>query len=127
MPPAAASPAPATDSSHQIELRTDRTEYRPGDKVTMTIVNHAAGSWAFNPCTRILEREAGSSWQAVTDKRLCTMEAWILKPNESRTATTTLDSSLEAGRYRLVIAFSGDGPPGGRQTTATSAPVTVTK
>lgn len=120
-------PAAAPDSSQQIELRTDRADYRPGDKVTMTIVNHATGSWAFNPCTRILEHEQAGSWQAVPDARRCTMEAWILKPNETRTATTNFDSGLEPGRYRLVIGFSGDGPPNGRQATAMSATVTITK
>lgn len=128
VPPASQLPsAAAPDSSQQIELRTDRADYRPGDTVTMTIVNHTTGSWAFNPCTRILEHEAAGSWQAVPDARRCTMEAWILKPNETRTATTNFDSGLESGRYRLVIGFAGDGPPGGRQATATSAPVTITK
>jgi hypothetical protein len=93
----------------------------------MTIVNHTTGSWAFNPCTRIIERQTAGGWEAVPDARRCTMEAWILKPNETRTATTNLDSSLDSGRYRLVIGFSGDGPPGNRQTTATSTPVTIAK
>jgi hypothetical protein len=55
------------------------------------------------------------------------MEAWILKPNETRTAQTSFGSSLEAGRYRLVIAFAAEGAPARQSTTATSAPVSITK
>jgi hypothetical protein len=124
-PSAPTPPSLATDSSRQVELRTDRSSYHPGDQVTMTIVNHATGSWAFNPCTRVIEHETPSGWVSVPDARRCTMEAWILKPNETRTATSNFDSSLQPGRYRLVIGFSGDGPPDGRQTTATSEPVTI--
>ena len=123
----AAPPAATVDSSAAIELRTDRTSYRAGDNATLTIVNHTKEEWTFNPCTRTLEREAGTGWQVVPEGRMCTMEAWILGPNATRTAPTSFGGSLEAGRYRLVIGFSSAGEPRGTSVRATSAPVTITK
>ncbi|MGH7720337.1 MAG: hypothetical protein ACREON_16020, partial [Gemmatimonadaceae bacterium] len=67
----------------------------------------------------------GGAWSAVDEsQRICTMEAWILEPNATRTAETELPSSLRAGRYRLVIAFTVEGASGGR-VRAASAPIQV--
>ena len=126
IPPPSRSTA-STDSSAGIELRTDRASYRAGDSATLTIVNHTGRGWTFNPCTRTLEREAGATWQVVPEGRMCTMEAWILRPGETRTAPTSFGSSRDAGRYRLVIAFATEGAPAGQSTRATSAPVAITK
>ena len=125
--PATVPPAPAADSSVAIELRTDRESYRAGDNATLTIVNHTSAEWTFNPCTRTLERESGTAWQVVPEGRMCTMEAWILGPNATRTAPTSFGGSLEPGRYRLVIAFASASAPRGSSARATSAPVTITK
>ena len=125
--PRTAPPAAAVDSVAAIELRTDRASYRAGDKATLTIVNHTKEEWTFNPCTRTLERESGTAWQVVPEGRMCTMEAWILGPNATRSAPTSFDESLEAGRYRLVIAFASAGTQRGTSERATSAPVTITK
>ena len=122
-----ATPPAAVDSAAAIELRTDRTSYRAGDNATLTIVNRTQQEWTFNPCTRTLEREAGTTWQVVPEGRMCTMEAWILGPKATRTAPTSLGGSLDAGRYRLVIGFSSAGEPRGTSVRATSAPVTITK
>lgn len=124
----ASRPAPPTaaavDSAAAIELRTDRASYRAGDNATLTIVNHTTLEWTFNPCTRTLERESGAAWQVVPEGRMCTMEAWVLGPKATRTAPTSFGGSLDAGRYRLVIAFAS---ASGTRVRATSAPVTITK
>ncbi|HWE43786.1 MAG TPA: immunoglobulin-like domain-containing protein [Gemmatimonadaceae bacterium] len=125
--PAPAPPVATADSAVAIELRTDRTSYRAGDNATLTIVNHTRKEWTFNPCTRTLERESGTAWQVVPEGRMCTMEAWILGPNATRTAPTSFGASLDAGRYRLVIAFASAGGPRGTSVRATSAPVTIAK
>jgi len=125
--PPASSPGVVADSGAGIELRTDRASYRAGDNATLTIVNHTGRGWTFNPCTHTLERESGATWQVVPEGRMCTMEAWILKAGETRTAQTSFGGSLDAGRYRLVIAFAAEGAPAGQRTTATSAPVSITK
>jgi hypothetical protein len=120
-------PAATVDSSVAIELRTDRASYRAGDNATLTIVNHTKREWTFNPCTRTLERESGTAWQVVPEGRMCTMEAWIIGPGATRSAPTSFGGSLEAGRYRLVIAFASASAPAGGGVRATSAPVTITK
>ena len=125
--PAPAPVATAVDSSVAIELRTDRSSYRAGASAMLTIVNHTKREWTFNPCTRTLERESGTGWQVVPEGRMCTMEAWILGPEATRTAPTSFGGSLEAGRYRLVIAFASAATSGGGSTRATSDPVTITK
>jgi len=130
-PPPAASPAPSADthadSSSAIELRTDRTAYRAGDSATLTIVNHTKQEWTFNPCTRTLERETGTTWQVIPEGRMCTMEAWILGPGQTRTAPTSFGGTLDAGRYRLVIGFASAGAPAKSSLRATSAPVKISK
>ncbi|HET9003819.1 MAG TPA: immunoglobulin-like domain-containing protein [Gemmatimonadaceae bacterium] len=125
--PRAAPPTTAVDSAAAIELRTDRASYRAGDNATLTIVNHTKEEWTFNPCTRTLERESGTGWQVVPEGRMCPMEAWILGPSATRTAPTSFGGSLDAGRYRLVIAFASAGEPRGSSVRATSAPLTITK
>ena len=125
--PAPTPPAATVDSAVTIELRTDRASYRAGDNATLTIVNHTKEEWSFNPCTRTLERESETTWQAVPEGRMCTMEAWILAPNATRTAPTSFGGSLDAGRYRLAIAFVSASEPRGTSVRATSAPVTITK
>jgi hypothetical protein len=129
--PPADSPAPSAathaDSSSAIELRTDRPTYRAGDNATLTIVNHTKQKWTFNPCTRTLERESGTTWRVIPEGRMCTMEAWILAPEGTRTAQTSFGGSLDAGRYRLVIGFASAGAAAKGSVRATSAPVTISK
>src|SRR5262245_16402118 len=81
-PPPAANATPgatATVKSDSVLLRTDKAQYRAGEKVTLTFENKSSGKYTFNPCSRALEREQGGSWVAVPDAgRMCTMEAWVL-------------------------------------------------
>lgn len=127
--PVAAAPTQTDSSSAQtaIELRTDQSRYRAGGAVALTIVNHSATRYSFNPCTRVIEREANGAWSAIPDEgRMCTMEAWLLEPNATRTATTDLPNPLPPGRYRLTIAFTADGQtPPAAATQAASPPITV--
>ena len=119
-----ASPSARTDS---VLLRTDKTQYRAGEKVTLTFENKSAASYAFNPCTRTLERENRSAWTAMPDEgRMCTMEAWILDPHATRTGPTELPASLTAGRYRVLVRMTieGGGTPA-PAVTAISDPITV--
>ncbi|MGH7720031.1 MAG: hypothetical protein ACREON_14465, partial [Gemmatimonadaceae bacterium] len=56
---APAGPAGPAAPAGRVELRTDRTRYRPGATVGLTIVNRSDSAYAFNPCTRAIERETG--------------------------------------------------------------------
>jgi hypothetical protein len=54
-----------------------------------------------------VEREVDGAWRAVEEPgRVCTMEAWLLKPRATRTATTELRAALAAGRHLLVARCS---------------------
>lgn len=119
-----AAPPAAADS---VELRVDRSEYRSGDTVKMTLVNRTGASYAFNPCTRGVELETQSGWLAVAEPdRVCTMIAWLLEPNASRDAVTALPSGLRHGRYRLTVSLTReDKTPPTTRVTAASQPFTV--
>src|SRR4051812_1009777 len=51
---AASAPSARTDS---VVLRTDKSQYSAGDKLTLTFENKSAASYSFNPCTRTIEHE----------------------------------------------------------------------
>jgi hypothetical protein len=119
--------AGASSAGEPIGIRTDRLAYRAGDPVELTVVSRRRDTLAFNPCTRTLERERNGGWETLEEPdRICTMEAWILGPGETRTGRTELSPEMPSGRYRVALAFTVEGGAGGgAQLTARSAPVTV--
>lgn len=124
--PSANTGATATVKSDSVLLRTDKAQYRAGEKVTLTFENKSATKYTFNPCSRSLEREQSGSWVAVPDPgRMCTMEAWVLDAHGTRTGATELDSPLDAGRYRLVVRMTPDTPTATTSISAVSDPITV--
>jgi hypothetical protein len=107
-------------------LRTDKAQYRAGEKLTLTFENKSGSKYTFNPCSRSLEREQRGSWVAVPDTgSMCTLEAWVLDPHGTRTGDTELDSPLEAGRYRIVVRMTPDAPNAAGSISAVSDPITV--
>jgi hypothetical protein len=124
----AAPAARATVRSDSVLLRTDKTQYKAGEKMTLTFENRSASSYAFNPCTRTLEREEGGTWTALPDEgRMCTMEAWILDPRGTRTGATELPATIAAGRYRVVVRMTVEnaGATPAPAITAVSDPIIV--
>lgn len=122
-PPAADSPAPAGP----VTLTTDRNSYQAGATVSLTLTNADSVQYYFNPCPRVVEREAAGAWAAVDEgQRMCTMEAWILQPRGTRTAQTELPRSLTPGRHRIVISLTAEGGQSAQAVQAVSAPFTVT-
>ena len=122
-----AASASSTVRADSVTLRTEKSQYRAGEKMTLTLENKSAASYAFNPCTRSLERQDGSSWVAVPDEgRMCTMEAWILDAHGTRSGPTELPASLTPGRYRVVVRLTqeraGAAAPA---VTAVSDPISV--
>ena len=87
----------------------------------MSFFNKSAATFVFNPCPRTVQRETdlatGRGWVPVAEPpRMCTMEAWVLKPKETRTAKTKLPDPLAEGAVRIVVALTKQGPssaPGG--------------
>jgi hypothetical protein len=109
-----------------ISLTTDKATYRASDPVKLTIVNTTASTYHYNPCTRILEREASGAWSEVREERMCTMIAHVLDARATRTEETDLGDAPAAGRYRIVLLFSTDAPGAQSQPIrAVSAPITV--
>ena len=130
-PPPASPAAPAAEAltrADSIVLRTDKTQYRAGEAMTLTFENRSGSSYTFNPCTRTIEREASGTWTTLPDEgRMCTMQAFILAPHGTRTGTTELPSPLVAGRYRVAVRMTLD-HAGGAATAplyAVSDPITV--
>ena len=121
-----APPLTATRSDSVI-LRTDKTRYRAGEKVTLTFENRSGASYTFNPCTRSIQRETGGTWSTVAEEgRMCTMEAWVLDPRATRSGPTELPSSLAPGRFRVVVFMTREQPGGsGSSISAVSDPITV--
>ena len=120
--------ASSTMRADSVLLRTDKAQYRTGEKVTLTFENKSASSYTFNPCTRSVERESGGSWTTVPeDNRICTMEAWILDPHGTRSGDTELPASLGAGRYRIVVRMTMERSPGATASavSAISDPISV--
>jgi hypothetical protein len=111
-----------------VVLRTDKTQYRAGEAMTLTLENRSASSYAFNPCTRAVEREENATWTAVPEPgRMCTMEAWILAPRGTREGPTELPAPLTPGRYRVVVRMTREPPGGGEGSAvlAVSEPFTI--
>jgi len=109
-----------------VTLAVDQRSYAPGATVAMTITNSMRDTLAFNPCTRSLERQQDMTWTVFAEpSRMCTMEAWLLKPGETRSARTELPPNLLHGTYRFVIVFSAQKPGGSRGIRALSPPFQV--
>lgn len=112
--------------SGEVQLRTDKTSYRGGEEVALTLINPTKFSYAYNPCTRLIEREVNGKWVELEEARVCTMIAHILAPRSSRSEKTTLTSGLEPGRYRLILMLSAQGQAEESRGVRLSAPITIT-
>jgi hypothetical protein len=126
--PASSGTTPPTIRSDSVLLRTDKATYKAGEQIALTLENKSASGYAFNPCTRSVEREDGTAWTAVAEPdRMCTMEAWILDPRGTRTGNTELPTPLVPGRYRVVVRLTVESPGAASNTaiTAVSDPITV--
>jgi hypothetical protein len=131
--PAVHDPTPRSDTGNvpaggSLQLRTDKDSYRAGESMTLTFVNPTPNRYTYNPCTRTLEREVGSTWREIQEMRMCTMIAHILEPRSSRVERTELTEGLEPGRYRVIVALTEESTSTpSRSVRATSAPITVTR
>jgi hypothetical protein len=112
----------------ELELRTDKSSYRAGEQMSLTLINPTSNSYAFNPCTRLIEREVSGRWTQLEEMRMCTMIAHILAARSRRTEKTELTKGIEPGSYRVILLLSpqrsGAATEGGVRL---SAPITVTR
>ena len=122
---AAVAPGASTDTTatptDSVVVTTDKTQYRAGEAMTLSFENKSASSYAFNPCTRSIERDDAGTWTTVPEpNRMCTMEAWILDPRGTRSGPTELPTPLTPGRYRVAVRMTKE-PPGGAAASAVVA------
>jgi hypothetical protein len=112
----------------ELELRTDKGSYRPGEQMELTLINPTNNTYTYNPCTRLLERAVSGRWTQLEERRICTMIAHVLAPRSRRNERTELTSGLEPGSYRVILVLSASGPgvPGSAGVRLT-APITVTR
>ena len=124
---ASTSAASGTVRTDSVVLHTDKTQYRSGERMTLTFENRSASSYAFNPCQRSVEQEAGGSWTVVPEEgQMCTMEAWTLEPLGTRSGPTELPASLAPGQYRVVVRMSVERADGvASSVSVVSEPVSV--
>ena len=107
-------------------LITEKSSYRGGDPVELTIRNQEAVPLAYNACTRELEVREGAFWvPGPASLRLCTKEVWYAAPGATRRDTADLDIGLDPGEYRIVLSFTGDYAPEGAQIRAVTNAFTI--
>lgn len=108
-----------------VTLTLDREAYAPGSDVRMTLRNPTQHDYGYNPCTRVVERESGTSWSAVPEPdRVCTMELRMLARGETVVTGTDLPR-VEPGRYRIALRLTEDSPSGREPVRAVSAPFSI--
>ena len=128
MPPRSDTGAPVPGES-SVTIDLDRNSYLAGSRVEMRITNHTSATLGFNACFRSIERREGDVWVTVPEPgRVCTMQISLLRPHESRTATTDLPASLARGTYRLALRLTredGGAPAQSPAIRAVTAPFHV--
>ena len=119
--------AAGQEQNRPVTLRLDRAEYGQGEQPRLTLINTGGWTYAYNPCTRVIEVNTDGAWTAAeTGPRICTMEAWMLRPGDSVTAPIELPATLPAGQFRLRLAMTTEGvPPGEGHLLLVSPPFTV--
>lgn len=116
---------PRADS---VVLKTDKSEYKAGEKMTLTLENKSAAAFTFNPCTRVVERQDGANWTALPDEgRMCTMQAYMLDAHGTGSGPAELPAAMAPGRYRVVVRLTVEQPAVGQPAAvnAISDPITI--
>jgi hypothetical protein len=76
------------------------------EQIELSVHNLGSVQYTWNPCLRVVERRTGSQWSTVQeDEHVCTLEGWILEPDQQTRATTGLPQFLAQGEYRLRYCF----------------------
>lgn len=116
----------AGGSASAVVLSVDRTQYRSGDTMVLTLRNGQAHAVGYNLCGAGVERRVGGEWREAEPglAEVCTMELRTLAPGASATYRHTVPSGLEAGEYRVQSAV--ESPLGGSWFAVHSAAFTIT-
>lgn len=108
-----------------LALRTDRTEYRAGDPLEITLANGTDQQAGYNLCVSALDARSGADWVAVQIPLVeaCTMELRTLEPGGTANFRHTLPAALPAGEYR--VRTSVESPLGSGMVGVASGPFRV--
>ena len=67
--------------------------------------------YVWNPCLRAVERRTDSGWGYVQEaEHFCTLEGWLLEPDDRTKATTGLPPSLPPESIGFATVFPGRSP-----------------
>ena len=99
-------PSYGLNDGAQVLITIAADSYAPGTRVELAVDNRSDVEYVWNPCLRTLERNSPAGWvPAQEGERICTLEGWVLGPDERTDAATDLPPSLPPGEYRLRYGF----------------------
>lgn len=109
-----------------VQATLDRSSYRAGDLITVTLANNSVRHYGYNLCGRSFERLIGTDWSAMPPElRLCAAILHSLPSGGVRSGQADLPTDFAPGTYRLLVYLSETTPGGNTSTIAISAPFTV--
>ena len=109
-----------------VEAGLDRSSYRAGDLITVTLANNTSRSYGYNLCGRTYEKRTGNDWTAMPPElRLCTANLLLLPAGEARSGQADIPTDFTAGTYRLLVYLVETTPGGTTSAIAISAPFTI--
>lgn len=116
-PPRDPSGAAGRIATEAVKLTLDRSSYRAGAQVRLTLANATNRSFGYNACTRAIEQQRDGVWVPFPEPdRVCTMELRLLEANAKVAEQTELPASIPRGTYRLALSVSDESAsPGGPQ------------
>jgi hypothetical protein len=80
--------------------------YAPGSQVDLAVHNQSGIEYVWNPCIRTLEQLSTIGWVTADEgERICTLEGWLLRPDQRIVASTVLAAQLPPGEYRFRYVF----------------------
>ena len=109
-----------------ILLTTEKSSYRGGDLIELTIHNQEPVRLSYNACTRQLEVKEGGTWVPGPESlRLCTKDVSYVAAGTIQQDRADLDIGLPAGEDRIVLSFAEDFDPVGQVIRAARNTFTI--
>lgn len=94
-------------------LETNETDFRVGNDLRLTLTNGSSNSYTIHPdlCGARLQVWKNEGWRTIEEDGFCTLIGLDLNPGQRAQTTRTIDTGLEAGRYRYeysIYVLDGD-------------------
>jgi hypothetical protein len=95
----------------EVALTLDKSSYRIGETVRVTLTNNSERPYGYNLCGRGFERLVAGAWVAMPQElRLCTAHLDGLPAGAVRTGSTDLHTDAVPGTYRMVLSLAAHAP-----------------